>query len=175
MTAEELGGADVHTRRSGVADYYATSDEHALALARGIVRNLHLARPAAPWDLAEPEEPVYVGGPVESAAVVVLAEFEEPAEPAVPVLGDDVGFASLEDDPSELRSETRRRRVFAGYAGWGAGQQEAELESEDWILEPARPDDVFFEDAEALWSSVLRRKGGVYELLARIPADPSVN
>src|SRR5438128_6842909 len=57
VTAEELGGADVHTRRSGVADYYATSDEHALALARGIVRNLHLARPAAPWDLAEPEPP----------------------------------------------------------------------------------------------------------------------
>ena len=40
VTAEELGGADVHTRRSGVADHYATSDEHALAIARGIVRNL---------------------------------------------------------------------------------------------------------------------------------------
>ena len=41
VTAEELGGADVHTRRSGVADHYATSDEHALALVRSIVRNLH--------------------------------------------------------------------------------------------------------------------------------------
>ena len=40
VTAEELGGADVHTRRSGVADHYATSDEHALAIARGIVRHL---------------------------------------------------------------------------------------------------------------------------------------
>jgi 3-methylcrotonyl-CoA carboxylase beta subunit len=40
VSAEELGGADVHTRRSGVADHYATSDEHALALARQIVRNL---------------------------------------------------------------------------------------------------------------------------------------
>ena len=154
--------------------------EHGDEGAAGIVLNRPSEAPVAEAvpqleDLAEPEEPVYVGGPVESAAVVVLAEFEEPAEPAVPVLGDDVGFASLEDDPSELRSETRRRRVFAGYAGWGAGQLEAELESEDWILEPARPDDVFFEDAEALWSSVLRRKGGVYELLARIPADPSVN
>ncbi len=126
-------------------------------------------------ELAGPEEPLYVGGPVESAAVVVLAEFEEPAEPAVPVLGDDVGFASLDDDPGELVDATRRRRVFAGYAGWGAGQLEAELESEDWIVEPARPDDVFADDADALWSTVLRRKGGVYELLARIPADPSVN
>ena len=41
VTAEELGGADVHARRSGVADHYATSDEHALAIARGIVRHLH--------------------------------------------------------------------------------------------------------------------------------------
>ena len=37
VTAEELGGADVHARRSGVADHYATSDEHALAIARRIV------------------------------------------------------------------------------------------------------------------------------------------
>ena len=40
VTPEELGGADVHTRQSGVADHYATSDEHALAIARSIVRNL---------------------------------------------------------------------------------------------------------------------------------------
>jgi acetyl-CoA carboxylase carboxyltransferase component len=57
VSAEELGGADVHTRRSGVADYYATNDEHALALARQIVRNLHLHRPPAPWQITEPEPP----------------------------------------------------------------------------------------------------------------------
>jgi acetyl-CoA carboxylase carboxyltransferase component len=57
VTAEELGGADVHTRRSGVADYYATNDEHALALARGIVRHLHLNPPPPPWDVADPEPP----------------------------------------------------------------------------------------------------------------------
>jgi acetyl-CoA carboxylase carboxyltransferase component len=56
VTAEELGGADVHTRRSGVADHYATSDEHALALARGIVCNLDAPR-ADGWDVREPEPP----------------------------------------------------------------------------------------------------------------------
>ena len=55
VTAEELGGADVHARLSGVADHYATSDEHALAIARGIVRNLD--RPARAWEIAEPEPP----------------------------------------------------------------------------------------------------------------------
>src|SRR5207344_2558990 len=57
VTAEELGGADVHARLSGVADYYAASDEHALALVRQIVRNLP-AREELPWELTEPELPV---------------------------------------------------------------------------------------------------------------------
>jgi acetyl-CoA carboxylase carboxyltransferase component len=57
VTAEELGGADVHTRLSGVADHYAVSDEHALALARTIVRNLRRPRPETPWEVGEPEPP----------------------------------------------------------------------------------------------------------------------
>ena len=56
VTAEELGGADVHTRRSGVADHQAADDEHALALARQIVRHLG-SPPSCPWELALPEPP----------------------------------------------------------------------------------------------------------------------
>jgi acetyl-CoA carboxylase carboxyltransferase component len=57
VTAEELGGADVHTRRSGVADHYATSDEHALAIARGIVRHLEGRGADSTWDVAVSEPP----------------------------------------------------------------------------------------------------------------------
>ena len=56
VSAEELGGADVHARRSGVADHYAMNDEHALALARSIVRNLHRGK-QPPWEVAVPEGP----------------------------------------------------------------------------------------------------------------------
>ncbi len=56
VTAEELGGADVHARRSGVVDHYATSDEHALAIARGIVRHFDPPGPS-PWELAPAEPP----------------------------------------------------------------------------------------------------------------------
>jgi acetyl-CoA carboxylase carboxyltransferase component len=56
VTAEELGGADVHARQSGVADHYATSDEHALALARRIVANFH-RRKEFPWEVTRPEPP----------------------------------------------------------------------------------------------------------------------
>jgi acetyl-CoA carboxylase carboxyltransferase component len=57
VTAEELGGADVHTRQSGVADHYAVSDEHALALCRQIVRSVGGRRPEPPWEIAQPEPP----------------------------------------------------------------------------------------------------------------------
>jgi acetyl-CoA carboxylase carboxyltransferase component len=57
VTPEELGGADVHTRRSGVADHEALDDEHALALGRSIVSNLNRRTPEPPWDRRVPEPP----------------------------------------------------------------------------------------------------------------------
>ncbi len=58
VTAEDLGGAEVHTRTSGVSDHYALNDEHALAIVRSIVA--HLYRPRyEPWEIAPPEEPKY--------------------------------------------------------------------------------------------------------------------
>jgi acetyl-CoA carboxylase carboxyltransferase component len=59
VSAEELGGADVHARVSGVADHYAVSDEHALALTREIVANLGWSRPMLPWEPEAPEEPLH--------------------------------------------------------------------------------------------------------------------
>jgi acetyl-CoA carboxylase carboxyltransferase component len=58
VTAEELGGAEVHTRRSGVADHFAEDDEHALAIVRSIVENLNREK-KPPWTVEEPEEPLY--------------------------------------------------------------------------------------------------------------------
>ena len=58
VTAEELGGADVHTRISGVADHFANDDEHALAIVRSVVSNLHRELPRQ-WDVQEPKEPKY--------------------------------------------------------------------------------------------------------------------
>jgi hypothetical protein len=57
----------------------------------------------------------------------------------------------------------------------GPEQLEDELEHDDWIIESAALDDIFTEDPDGLSSSVLRRKGGRYELVARMPLDPSLN
>ena len=57
VSAEDLGGGELHTATSGVADHLALDDEHALALGRSIVRNLSRRSPTPPWDRAAPEPP----------------------------------------------------------------------------------------------------------------------
>src|SRR5207253_3709161 len=78
VSAEELGGADVHARLSGVADHYATSDEHALALVREIVRNLDLPPKKTPWEPARPEPPA--ADPDELYGLIP-ADFREQVDP----------------------------------------------------------------------------------------------
>jgi putative transcriptional regulator len=116
---------------------------------------------------------VWSGGPVEPGGVIVLAEFDDPFASAELIFGD-VGFMSAESDPDEVALATRRARVFAGYAGWSAGQLELEMAEESWFTENAIEDDVFSLDGD-LWSVVLQRKGGPYALLSKMPPDPSLN
>ncbi len=129
-------------------------------------------------DLTGAEDPVHVGGPVQASAVLVLAEYEDAAEAPQLVTGD-VGFLALEDEDSNdvdhLGVPLRRARVFAGYAGWGPGQLETELERDDWIVADSESEDVFDANPSTLWSRVLDRQGGRLRLLARMPVDPSAN
>lgn len=120
------------------------------------------------------DDRVFVGGPVQPESLVLLAEFVDPGPAGLLVLGR-IGFPAPDADIDALAEATSRGRVFAGYAGWGEGQLDAELEQGDWILDAAQPQDVFSEAPEELWSEVLTRKGGSYALIARMPTDPSVN
>jgi putative transcriptional regulator len=120
------------------------------------------------------QELLYVGGPVQPSSIVFLAEFLDPSPAGLLVLGR-IGFPAPDADIDELTQATACRRVFAGYAGWGEGQLDAEMEQGDWIVHTALPEDVFTDVPEELWGAVLRRKGGGYALLARMPVDPSVN
>lgn len=125
-------------------------------------------------DLTDPGDLVHVGGPVSPESVIVLAEFDDPAEAAV-VIDGDVGFVRAASDRSAIAGATRRACVFAGYSGWGPGQLEDEIAEDSWIVEPFQADDVFAADPDELWRTVLRRKGNRYALIATMPDDPSVN
>ena len=96
--------------------------------------------------------------------------------PAEATVDEALGFVRGDADIALAAASTRRARVFAGYAGWGAGQLDAELEANGWIIAPARREDVFAEGDGELWSEVVRRQGGRYfKLLATMPLDPSQN
>lgn len=118
--------------------------------------------------LAGEQERVYVGGPVALESVLAVAELDDPGDASELLFGA-VGFVQ------EADVSVRRGRVFVGYAGWSAGQLETELEEESWLVVPALPDDLFGDDPDGLWSTVLRRQGGPYALLALMPPDPSLN
>ena len=125
-------------------------------------------------ELLDPAQDLFIGGPVQPSAVIVLAEFEDPADAAL-IAFDDVGVLGTGPSEEQLAAGIRAARAFLGHAGWGPGQLDNELERGDWILEPAKLEDAFSSEARRLWSEVLTRKGGSYALVARMPADPSMN
>lgn len=144
----------------------------------GVVLNQPLAvsvRDAVPplGELVDPDERLFDGGPVEPASVVVLADFFDPSKAEVLALGS-IGFLPPQAD-DDIASTIRRARVYAGYAGWGPGQLEDELEEESWVTAPALPGDVFHEHPDRLWEDVLRRLGRGYDMLRLMPRDPSMN
>jgi putative transcriptional regulator len=153
--------------------------EHTEEGAMGLVLNRPAEariRDAAPdlEQLVDGGEPLYVGGPVQPTAVIVLAAFADPSAAGL-LIRDRVGFLSSELGLDDSRAATERLRVFAGHAGWGPGQLDDELDREDWIVEEPLPAELFSPDPEELWSSVLVRKGGTFALVARMPLDPSLN
>lgn len=153
--------------------------EHGPEGAMGVVLNrpteirvVDAAEPLAP--LTDAEDVVFVGGPVQPHAIVVLADFVD-VEQAGVVAFDTVGFLPAEVEAMEGLGALRACRVFAGYAGWGPDQLEQELAEDAWIVADPLVDDVFTGDPEGLWRRVLRRRGGSDAVLALLPADPRVN
>jgi len=117
------------------------------------------------------DTPIFAGGPVQPTSGVVLAEITEADEP----IFEDVVLVPGLNELADVIDGAGRVRVFAGYAGWGPGQLDAELDRDDWFVAPAGVDDIFDPDADELWRRVLERKGGHYGVVARMPVDPSVN
>lgn len=124
------------------------------------------------WESFACEPPVvFVGGPVSRTAVICLARLGDGgAEGFQPVLGD-LGIADLAGVPRGIDAV----RIFAGYAGWGEGQLEAEVQAGAWFVLDAQPDDALTPDPDDLWRTVLRRQGGRLALFAACPPDPTLN
>jgi putative transcriptional regulator len=150
----------------------------------GVVLNRPSETPLQPgplegWtDLAADPSLVFVGGPVSETAAVCLGRLHPHAslpgwEPVVGGLG--VVDLAQELDETLTRGAIDRVRVFAGYAGWGAGQLEDEIDEGAWYVLDADPEDALSSQPGGLWRFVLQRQGGKLALVANFPADPNMN
>jgi len=119
---------------------------------------------------------VFSGGPVEQTAALALGRWKPVLDAPTPklVIGR-AGLLDLSRPAEELAPGLEEVRVFAGYAGWSAGQLEGELQEESWFVVDATEDDAFSREPETLWRDVLRRQHGKLAMFAWAPKDPAVN
>lgn len=157
--------------------------DHGTTGSLGLVVNRPLNTPLAQIfpELAQDKEMGYVfnGGPVETQRVMALrqddADDHETDQPVFDNVRLVVAVDSLVPGLRASGSPAEEYRFFVGYAGWGAGQLEAELEEGAWIVGPADPEVIFRTHPTKIWSSALRSLGGEYRLLAEMPLDPNLN
>jgi len=140
--------------------------------------------------LSAPPSVVFVGGPVEQAAAIGLGrpapgvaldgpaagEGDEAWSPVLTAVHSVGPLATLDLTADPVFSPGLEAvRVYVGYAGWGPGQLEAELEQDAWVVASARPGDLWSEVPELLWAAVLRRQKNRLAWLSLVPLDPSGN
>jgi putative transcriptional regulator len=126
--------------------------------------------------VSEPEV-LFRGGPVGTDGALAIARLRDVHDPPVgwrPVAGL-LGMIDL-DTPAELvDGSLATMRVFAGYAGWGAGQLEGEVEEGSWYVVSSEAGDAFRYDTTGLWRDVMRRQPGMLAWHVNRPVDPDMN
>ena len=154
-------------------------DEGALGVIINRPTPEQLDEPLDRWvDLQSSPSGVFAGGPVEPDALIALAYTRQPiavpTDELSPVSGRVVS-ADLTVDPALVAADLEAVRIFRGYAGWGPGQLEVEIEAGAWLVLDPDPGDLFGQEPEELWRNVLRRQGGRLAWLADAPDDLSAN
>ena len=133
-------------------------------------------------DLATSPSVVFSGGPVSPSSALALALVPGTDEPVgwhpldggAPAMTR-LGLVDLDAPPGLLAPAVTSLRVYAGYAGWSAGQLKAEIDEGAWYVIPAVPADAFSAEPGRLWPAVLRRQGGDFAIVATYPDDPMLN
>ena len=119
---------------------------------------------------------VFQGGPVALDSALGLARVSGDGEPlGWRRVAGTLGLIDLDAPPEVLAGELAGLRIFAGYAGWGPGQLQGELEAGAWYVVSAEVGDAFTSEPDQLWRAVLRRQRGDLAFVATYPDDPSLN
>jgi len=126
-----------------------------------------------------PPVSVFVGGPVRRSNIIGVARMRSAGghggfDGCNPIAGP-LATVDLNRDPETVARGIDGLRLFSGYAGWEAGQLEDELAGSSWFVLKSDVDDAFTDSPEDLWTRVLRREGGRYNLYANAPPNLSLN
>ncbi len=123
---------------------------------------------------------LFGGGPVGIEGALCLARLQGLEEPpgwqglGLPGLPG-LGLVDLDGEPVQVAARLERLRIFAGYAGWSAGQLESEIKIGGWYKVASRPRDPFTPRPASLWGDVLRRQGGQLAMISTLPLNPRLN
>ena len=152
------------------------NDEGAIGVVLNRPSELPVATTIEPWaGRTVPPSVIFLGGPVSPFSVIALAsvDLEEAGANWNQILGR-IGTVDLDVEPAEVPG-LDEVRMYAGYAGWTAGQLEAELVDDGWFVLDAELTDVHTDDPFELWWEVLGRQPGPLGRLAHYPRDPHDN
>ena len=120
---------------------------------------------------------LFQGGPValDSALGVVAVPGDDEEPVGVKRIIGSLGLVDLDIPPEIIAGGVAGLRIFAGYAGWGAGQLEGEIAEGAWYVVDAEARDAFSDAPQQLWRQVLRRQRGDLAFVSTFPDDPSLN
>jgi putative transcriptional regulator len=191
MESESLSGrllvatpllGDPNFRRTVILIVEDEPEEGTLGVVLNRPTEVEVGQVLESWtDLVTGPSVVFKGGPVSPNSALALALARGEDEPLGwrsldgSSLTARIGLVDLEAPPELLAGGITSLRVFAGYAGWGPGQLQAEIEEGAWYVLAGEPTDAFLAEPERLWPEVLRRQGGEFAIVATYPDDPMLN
>jgi len=143
--------------------------------ALGVILNRPLDKQVADLVNDEPPAglanvPVFLGGPV-GRNQLMFAAFEWQKAEGLKINHN----VNLEEASQLLNNDPSSVRAFVGYAGWGAGQLEAEMKQNAWLLQKPSRSTLKTDRLSSLWFDIMRGLGPWYKMLAAAPDDPSLN
>lgn len=155
-----------------------SDDDGALGVVLNRPTHVLVGEVLQPWDdVVTSPEVMFMGGPVATDSAIAVARLHDPKDEPVgwrPSFAD-VGLVDLDSPVEIIDGSLCEMRLFAGYAGWGAGQLQAEIAEGSWYVVEADPADLFREDTHDLRRDLLRRQSGQLAWVSTRPADPSMN
>lgn len=151
--------------------------EHSEQGALGVVLNrpssIEVEQVVPGWSAAVVEpRVVFIGGPVMPSTVIAVGRRAEGPPAGWQPIFSEIGVVDLEADPALVVPDLQALRLFAGYAGWGSGQLESEVDSGAWFVVDTVLSDPFCAEPAELWRQVLTRQGGLFRTVS---TDPTLN